>query len=125
MPKWYQHPTEPQYHVQKDGDGGVSFSGANRKMPELPFSAGRQIWVRAGTGWSLSSHRYQSPLFSQGSLGAAGPKPNQEFFQAGSYIQGWLGGGGFGELLRKTGGGGEGDFVEREGTEPHGLSVQA
>lgn len=58
------------------------------------------------TGWSLSSLRYQSPLFVPwGNLGAAGSKPNQEFFQAGSYIQGW--GGGLGEHLGKTRGVGE------------------
>lgn len=40
--------------------------GGNRKIVEFSFSEVQQIWVRAGTGWSLSSHRYRSPLLFPG-----------------------------------------------------------
>lgn len=56
-------------------------------------------------GPSLPSGIRTPSLFPGGNLGAFGSKPNREFFQAGSYMQGW--GGGPREHSGKTRGVGE------------------
>lgn len=54
--------------------------GANKEIAGLPFSQAQQVWVRVGTGWSLSSHRYQNPLLFPGEPGNSWAKAQPGIF---------------------------------------------
>lgn len=84
--------------------------------PFLPGPAG------LGEGWDwlvpLFPQVSEPPLVPRGAWEQLGQSPTRNFSRLVPISKGGVGVGASGELLRKTQGVGEGDFVEREGTKP-------